>query len=81
MKGFPFAAMKLFLCSAGIFLTSGHTWKQQRRFGMTIIRTLALGKNNLEHQIQAEACNVVDIFANTKGKFTRKLTLHGFSEI
>uniref|UniRef100_A0A8B9FC79 Uncharacterized protein n=1 Tax=Amazona collaria TaxID=241587 RepID=A0A8B9FC79_9PSIT len=46
----------------GIFLTSGHTWKQQRRFGMTVIRTLALGKNNLEHQIQAEACHLVDIF-------------------
>uniref|UniRef100_A0A8C0BFB0 Uncharacterized protein n=1 Tax=Buteo japonicus TaxID=224669 RepID=A0A8C0BFB0_9AVES len=52
----------------GIFLTSGHTWKQQRRFGMTIIRSLALGKNNLEHQIQTEACHLVDIFANTKGK-------------
>ncbi|XP_025950590.1 cytochrome P450 2J2-like [Dromaius novaehollandiae] len=52
----------------GIFLTSGHTWKQQRRFGMTIIRSLGLGKNNLEHQIQMEACHLVDIFANTKGK-------------
>uniref|UniRef100_A0A8C0EN07 Cytochrome P450 2J2 n=1 Tax=Bubo bubo TaxID=30461 RepID=A0A8C0EN07_BUBBB len=52
----------------GIFLTSGHTWKQQRRFGMTIIRSLALGKNKLEHQIQAEACHLVDIFASTKGK-------------
>uniref|UniRef100_A0A8D2PZ10 CP2J2 protein n=1 Tax=Zosterops lateralis melanops TaxID=1220523 RepID=A0A8D2PZ10_ZOSLA len=52
----------------GIFLTNGHTWKQQRRFGMTIIRSLALGKNNLEHQIQTEAHHLVDIFANTKGK-------------
>ncbi|KFW02891.1 Cytochrome P450 2J2, partial [Eurypyga helias] len=51
----------------GIFLTSGHTWKQQRRFGMTILRSLALGKNNLEHQIQTEARHLVDIFANTKG--------------
>uniref|UniRef100_A0A8D2MF97 CP2J2 protein n=1 Tax=Zonotrichia albicollis TaxID=44394 RepID=A0A8D2MF97_ZONAL len=52
----------------GIFLTNGHTWKQQRRFGMTIIRSLALGKNNLEHQIQREACHLVDIFTNTEGK-------------
>uniref|UniRef100_A0A8C5UA33 Cytochrome P450 2J2-like n=1 Tax=Malurus cyaneus samueli TaxID=2593467 RepID=A0A8C5UA33_9PASS len=52
----------------GIFLTNGHTWKQQRRFGMTIIRSLALGKNNLEHQIQTEACHLLDIFAKTKGK-------------
>ncbi|XP_026710600.1 cytochrome P450 2J2-like isoform X2 [Athene cunicularia] len=52
----------------GIFLTSGHTWKQQRRFGMTIIRSLTLGKNKLEHQIQVEACHLVDTFASTKGK-------------
>ncbi|NXP53195.1 CP2J2 protein, partial [Heliornis fulica] len=52
----------------GIFLTSGHTWKQQRRFSMTILRSLALGKNSLEHQIQTEACHLVDIFASTKGK-------------
>uniref|UniRef100_A0A8C3QZZ1 Uncharacterized protein n=1 Tax=Cyanoderma ruficeps TaxID=181631 RepID=A0A8C3QZZ1_9PASS len=45
----------MFLRFSGIFLTNGHTWKQQRRFGMTIIRSLALGKNNLEHQIQTEA--------------------------
>lgn len=37
---------------------------------MTIIRSLALGKNNLEHRIQTEACHLVDIFANTKGNFT-----------
>ncbi|NXW01250.1 CP2J2 protein, partial [Fregetta grallaria] len=65
----------------GIFLTSGHTWKQQRRFGMTILRSLALGKNNLEHQIQTEACYLVDTFANIKGKFTRRITLRAFSEI
>ncbi|NWX89133.1 CP2J2 protein, partial [Nothoprocta ornata] len=52
----------------GIFLTSGHTWKQQRRFGMTVIRSLGLGKNSLEHQIQMEASHLVDNFANTKGK-------------
>lgn len=48
---------------------------------MTVIRSLALGKNNLEHQIQTEACHLVDIFANTKGKFTRKTALRAFPEI
>ncbi|NXC16915.1 CP2J6 protein, partial [Corythaeola cristata] len=65
----------------GIFLTSGHTWKQQRRFGMTVIRSLALGKNNLEHQIQTEACHLVDIFANTKGKFIPFIGINNNSEI
>lgn len=70
----------MFVCFSGIFLTNGHTWKQQRRFGMTIIRSLALGKNNLEHQIQKEAYHLVDIFTNTEGKFTRKTTLKSFPE-
>ncbi|NXA51129.1 CP2J2 protein, partial [Nothocercus julius] len=65
----------------GIFLTSGHTWKQQRRFGMTIIRSLGIGKNNLEHQIQMEACHLVDNFANSKGKFTKRKRLGAFSEV
>ncbi|OXB62100.1 hypothetical protein ASZ78_010505 [Callipepla squamata] len=58
----------MFTCSSGIFLTSGHTWKQQRRFGMTVIRSLGFGKNNLEHQIQTEASHLLGIFANTKGE-------------
>uniref|UniRef100_A0A8C7EBZ2 Cytochrome P450 2J2-like n=1 Tax=Nothoprocta perdicaria TaxID=30464 RepID=A0A8C7EBZ2_NOTPE len=57
----------------GIFLTSGHTWKQQRRFGMTVIRSLGLGKNSLEHQIQMEASHLVDNFANTKAKVQREI--------
>ncbi|XP_065700426.1 cytochrome P450 2J5-like [Patagioenas fasciata] len=52
----------------GIFLTSGHTWRQQRRFAMRVLRSLALGQNNLEHRIQTEAGHLVDAFANTKGK-------------
>lgn len=48
---------------------------------MTIIRSLARGKNNLERQIQTEACHLVDIFANTKGKFTRRTTLRAFPEV
>nr|XP_025034951.1 cytochrome P450 2J2-like [Pelodiscus sinensis] len=52
----------------GIFLTSGHTWKQQRRFVMTFLRSLALGKRTLEHRIQEEARHMVEVFASHKGK-------------
>jgi len=48
---------------------------------MTIIRSLALGKNNLEHQIQTEACHLVDLFAKTKGKFNGRIQPRAFSEI
>ncbi|XP_074860800.1 cytochrome P450 2J5-like [Carettochelys insculpta] len=52
----------------GVFLTSGHTWKQQRRFVMSYLRSLELGKRILEHQIQEEARHLVEAFANEKGK-------------
>ncbi|XP_019358958.1 PREDICTED: cytochrome P450 2J2-like [Gavialis gangeticus] len=52
----------------GIFLTSGHTWKQQRRFVMTILRSLVLGKNSLERRIQEEAHHLIEDFANENGK-------------
>ncbi|CAM2119301.1 unnamed protein product [Caretta caretta] len=52
----------------GIFLTSGHTWKQQRRFGMTFLRRLELGKKSLEHRIQEETKHLVEVFASQKGK-------------
>uniref|UniRef100_A0A8C8RJ09 Uncharacterized protein n=2 Tax=Pelusios castaneus TaxID=367368 RepID=A0A8C8RJ09_9SAUR len=52
----------------GIFLTSGHTWKQQRRFVMTFLKSLALGKRSLEHRIQEESRHLVEVFARKKGK-------------
>lgn len=41
---------------------------------MRVLRSLALGQNNLEHRIQTEAGHLVDAFANTKGKFTARIT-------
>ncbi|XP_065267075.1 cytochrome P450 2J5-like [Emys orbicularis] len=52
----------------GIFLTSGHTWKQQRRIGMTFLKSLGLGKKSLEHRIQEETRHLVEVFASQKGK-------------
>ncbi|KAG8136312.1 putative Cytochrome P450 2J5-like protein [Naja naja] len=39
----------------GIIFSNGHTWKQQRRFGIVTMRKLGLGKNGMESQIQEEA--------------------------
>ncbi|XP_053164997.1 cytochrome P450 2J2-like [Hemicordylus capensis] len=52
----------------GILFSSGHTWKQQRRFGMMTLRTLGMGKKGLEYRVQEEASYLVELFANTKGK-------------
>ncbi|XP_029140766.1 cytochrome P450 2J2 [Protobothrops mucrosquamatus] len=50
----------------GIIFSSGHTWKQQRHFGITSLRKLGLGKKSIEHQIEDAAQTLVDIFRQTK---------------
>ncbi|KAG8136258.1 putative Cytochrome P450 2J2-like protein, partial [Naja naja] len=39
----------------GIILSNGHTWKQQRRFGLLTMRKLGVGRRGIESQIQDEA--------------------------
>ncbi|KYO47181.1 hypothetical protein Y1Q_0002200 [Alligator mississippiensis] len=52
----------------GILLSNGHTWKQQRRFGIISLRKLGMGKKSLEHRIQKEAHHLVDNFMTTNEK-------------
>ncbi|KAL8188131.1 UNVERIFIED_CONTAM: hypothetical protein K2H54_062021 [Gekko kuhli] len=52
----------------GIVLSNGHTWKQQRKFGLATMRKLGLGKKGTEHQIEEEAHQLVETFAHAKGK-------------
>ncbi|XP_054840236.1 cytochrome P450 2J2-like [Eublepharis macularius] len=52
----------------GIVLSNGPTWKQQRRFGIVIMRKLGLGKKGLEHQIEEEARQLTESFASAKGQ-------------
>ncbi|XP_062987912.1 cytochrome P450 2J5-like [Elgaria multicarinata webbii] len=50
----------------GIAFSSGHTWKQQRKFSVVTLRKL--GKKSMEHQVQEEAQQLVEIFARAKGQ-------------
>uniref|UniRef100_A0A8C0IAU1 Uncharacterized protein n=1 Tax=Bubo bubo TaxID=30461 RepID=A0A8C0IAU1_BUBBB len=43
---------------SGIILASGHHWKQQRRFGITTLRSLGMGKKGLEYRVQEEASHL-----------------------
>ncbi|KFQ21429.1 Cytochrome P450 2J6, partial [Mesitornis unicolor] len=52
----------------GIILASGHSWKQQRRFGIMTLRKLGMGKKVLEHRVQDEASHLVELFVNLKGR-------------
>ncbi|KAM6443621.1 cytochrome P450 2J2-like [Liasis olivaceus] len=52
----------------GIIFSNGHTWKEQRRIGITALRKLGLGKKSIEHQIEEGAQNLVEVFTQTKGQ-------------
>ncbi|XP_077204278.1 cytochrome P450 2J2-like [Paroedura picta] len=52
----------------GIMWSNGHTWKQQRKFGLITMRKLGLGKKGVEHQIEEEAQQLVQAFTLTKGQ-------------
>ncbi|XP_078522257.1 cytochrome P450 2J5-like isoform X1 [Lissotriton helveticus] len=52
----------------GVVFTSGHNWKQQRRFALTVLRNLGLGRKSLEVRIQEEAQSLVEFFTMQRGK-------------
>uniref|UniRef100_A0A8D0H9N7 Cytochrome P450 family 2 subfamily AB member 14 n=1 Tax=Sphenodon punctatus TaxID=8508 RepID=A0A8D0H9N7_SPHPU len=52
----------------GIILSNGRTWKQQRRFGLSTLRKLGVGKKSMEHQIEEEVRLLVETFAKEKGQ-------------
>ncbi|XP_054840085.1 cytochrome P450 2J2-like [Eublepharis macularius] len=52
----------------GIALSNGHTWKQQRKFGIVTMRKLGLGRKGMEQQIEDEAHQLVETFARAKGQ-------------
>ncbi|XP_060623364.2 cytochrome P450 2J4-like [Anolis sagrei] len=52
----------------GIIFSNGHTWKQQRRFGLVTLRKLGVGKKSMEGQIEEESRQLVEVFAREKGQ-------------
>ncbi|XP_060098788.1 cytochrome P450 2J2-like [Heteronotia binoei] len=52
----------------GIVFSNGHTWKQQRKFGIVTMRKLGMGKKGVQSQIEEEACQLVETYAHAKGQ-------------
>ncbi|KAL8188158.1 UNVERIFIED_CONTAM: hypothetical protein K2H54_062232 [Gekko kuhli] len=51
---------------SGIAFSSGHIWKQQKKFGVVTLRKLGLGKKGIEHRIHEEAYHLAQAFADAK---------------
>uniref|UniRef100_A0ABM5G427 Cytochrome P450 2J2-like n=1 Tax=Pogona vitticeps TaxID=103695 RepID=A0ABM5G427_9SAUR len=52
----------------GIVFSNGHTWKQQRRFAVAAMRKLGLGKKGMEHLVEDEGQQLVEVFTRAKGQ-------------
>ncbi|XP_059025388.1 cytochrome P450 2C41-like isoform X3 [Mustela lutreola] len=50
----------------GILFTNGNKWKEIRRFSLMTLRTLGMGKSDLESRVQEEACHLVEALRKTK---------------
>ncbi|NWQ80594.1 CP2J6 protein, partial [Columbina picui] len=52
----------------GVMFSNGPLWKQQRRFGLAIMRKMGVGKKDQENRLQEEACDLVEHLRKTNGK-------------
>ncbi|XP_063177678.1 cytochrome P450 2C20-like [Chroicocephalus ridibundus] len=52
----------------GIFMSSGERWAQTRRFALSTLRDLGLGRRGLEEQIQEETELLLEELRRTKGQ-------------
>ncbi|XP_067322307.1 cytochrome P450 2J2-like [Anolis sagrei] len=60
----------------GVGLSNGHTWEQQRLFGLVTLRKIGVGKKSMEGQIEEESQQLVEVFAREKGQPFDPALLH-----
>ncbi|XP_059111978.1 cytochrome P450 2J2-like isoform X3 [Peromyscus eremicus] len=53
--------------NTGLLMSSGQTWKEQRRFTLMTLKNFGLGKKSLEQRIQEEALHLADAIGKEEG--------------
>lgn len=58
--------MFFFLEGDGIILSSGNTWRMQRRFAIKVLKNLGMGSNKMEKKINFHKDELIKRLANSK---------------
>ncbi|XP_043945654.1 cytochrome P450 2K1-like isoform X2 [Protopterus annectens] len=52
----------------GIIFANGESWKQMRRFAISTLKELGMGKKSIEHRILEESIALIKVFESFKGQ-------------
>ncbi|XP_051521841.1 cytochrome P450 2M1-like [Myxocyprinus asiaticus] len=51
----------------GVLSTSGHRWKEMRRFSLMTLKNFGMGRRSIEDKVREEAHNIVKMFKKCEG--------------